>query len=721
MNPFFETYDTPFGTIPFTKINIKHYVPAVTKGIEEAKSEVDALVSNADAPTFDNVIVALENSGETLTKVTSAFFNLNSAETSDEMQAIAQEISPLLTAHGNEVAMNAGLFAKVKAVFEGDQSNLTTEQKTLLEKSYKGFSRNGANLNEADKETLKAIDSKKSKLSLTFGEHVLKESNAFQMHLTDEADLDGLPDGIKEAAAAEYKIKFKNKSKSKEESDDSSGNWIFTLDYPSYIPFMTYSTRRDLRQKMHKAFGSKGFQDNENNNEEVIQELVRLRAERAALLGYESHAHYVLEERMTKSPSIVFDFLDNIQEKALPFAKKEFEELSAYAKKLDGIEDLQKWDSGYYSEKLKKEKFAIDDELLRPYFQLEKVIDGVFTTAQKLFGITFHKRTDIDTYHAEVVTYEVKDENDKHLAIFYADFFPRAGKRQGAWMTSFRSQKITSEGDQRPHVSIVCNFTKPTDTKPSLLTFNEVTTLFHEFGHALHGMLAAGTYASLSGTSVFWDFVELPSQLMENWCYEKDCLDLFAKHYETGEAIPAEYIDKIKKSANFMAGMGTIRQVGLSKIDMGWHSSIHSQGRTLRMTTDFDSNAEGSESHIERSRNVDSNGSNDHLTVKQIETEAIQGLDFYPEVKETITSTSFSHIFQGGYSSGYYSYKWAEVLDADAFEAFLEKGIFDRETAKSFQENILSAGGTEHPSILYKRFRGREAKPDALLKRAGLV
>jgi Zn-dependent oligopeptidase len=583
---------------------------------------------------------------------------------------------------------------------EGDQSNLTTEQKTLLEKSYKGFARNGANLNEADKEKLKAIDTKKAQLSLTFGEHVLKESNAFEMHLTDEADLDGLPDGIKEAAAAEYKLKFKNKSKSKEESDDSSGNWIFTLDYPSYIPFMTYSTRRDLRQKMHKAFGSKGFQDNENNNEDVIKELVQLRAERAALLGYESHAHYVLEERMAKSPSVVFDFLNNIQEKALPFAKKEFEELSAYAKKLDGIDQLQKWDSSYYSEKLKKEKFAIDDELLRPYFQLERVVAGVFKTAKKLFGITFHQHTDIDLYHGDVQTYEVKDENGKHLAVFYADFFPRAGKRQGAWMTSFRSQKMIEDTDQRPHVSIVCNFTKPTNTKPSLLTFNEVTTLFHEFGHALHGMLAAGTYASLSGTSVFWDFVELPSQLMENWCYEKDCLDLFAKHYETGETIPAEYIDKIKKSANFMAGMGTIRQVGLSKIDMGFHSlehsSVRSQGRTLRMTSDIES-------------------------VKEFEAKQLEGLDFYPEVKETITSTSFSHIFQGGYSSGYYSYKWAEVLDADAFEAFLEKGIFDKDTAKSFQKNILSAGGTEHPSILYKRFRGRDAEPDALLKRAGLV
>ena len=713
MNPFFETYDTIFGTIPFTKINIKHYVPAVTKGIEEAKAEVDALVSNADAPTFTNTIGALEDSGETLTKVTSAFFNLNSAETNDEMQAIAQEISPLLTAHGNEVAMNAGLFAKVKAIFEGDQSNLTTEQKTLLEKSYKGFARNGANLNEADKEKLKAIDTKKAQLSLTFGENVLKESNAFQMHLTNEADLDGLPDGIKEAAAGMAKAK-------------ELEGWLITLDYPSYIPFMTYSTRRDLRQKMHRAFGSKGFQDNENNNEDVIQELVSLRAERAALLGYQSHAHYVLEERMAKSPSIVFDFLNNIQEKALPFAKKEFEELSAYAKKLDGIDQLQKWDSGYYSEKLKKEKFAIDDELLRPYFQLERVVAGVFKAAKKLFGITFHQHTDIDLYHGDVQTYEVKDENGKHLAVFYADFFPRAGKRQGAWMTSFRSQKRIEDTDQRPHVSIVCNFTKPTETKPSLLTFNEVTTLFHEFGHALHGMLAKGTYASLSGTSVYWDFVELPSQLMENWCYEKDCLDLFAKHYETGEAIPAEYIDKIKKSANFMAGMGTIRQVGLGKIDMGWHS-INSKGQIPN-----------SKGQIPNSKGQIPNSKTAHLSsepvlsevevlnmtelsVKEFEAKQLEGLDFYPEVKETITSTSFSHIFQGGYSSGYYSYKWAEVLDADAFEAFLENGIFDRDTAKSFQENILSAGGTEHPSILYKRFRGRDAKPDALLKRAGLV
>lgn len=676
-NPFFQDYNTPFGTIPYSVIKNDHYVPAVNKGIEETKAEINAIVNNTDAPTFENTLEALENSGETLTKVTSAFFNLNSAETNEQMQAIAQEISPLLTAHGNEIAMNADLFSRVKTVYEGDQSHLTIEQKTLLEKSYKGFARNGANLPEADKPKLKEIDTQLAKLSLKFGENVLKESNAFQMHLTGEADVDGLPEGIKEAAAGMAKAK------------DLDG-WLFTLDYPSYIPFMTYSSSRDLRQKMHRAFGSKGFQDNENNNEDIIKQLVKLRAERAALLGYDNHAHYVLEERMAKSPENVMDFLSNIQEKALPFAEKEFKELEEYATSLDGIDKLQKWDSNFYAEKLKKEKYAIDDELLRPYFQLEKVEEGVFKAAEKLFDITFQQRTDIDTYHEDVVTYEVQDENGDHLAIFYADYFPRAGKRQGAWMTSFSSQKLVNGIDQRPHISIVCNFTKPSKSKPSLLTFNEVTTLFHEFGHALHGMLAKGTYASLSGTSVYWDFVELPSQLMENWCYEKECLDLFAKHYETDESIPLDYIEKIKKSLNFMAGMGTIRQIGLGKIDMNYHS------------IDSDSNA------LKNS-------------VKEIESDALSGLDFYPPVKETITSTSFSHIFQGGYSSGYYSYKWAEVLDADAFEAFKENGVFDKNTAKRFQENILSAGGSEHPSVLYKRFRGRDAKPDALLKRAGLI
>lgn len=693
MNPFFKTYNTPFGTIPFSEIKNEHFLPAVHKGIEEAKAEIDTITTNTESATFENTIEALENSGELLTKVTTVFFNLNSAETSEELQALAQEISPILSAHGNDVMMNAELFARVKTVFDNGFDGLTPEQKTLLEKSYKSFARNGANLNDKDKAKLREIDARKAKLSLTFGENVLKESNAFEMLITEEKDLDGLPEGITDAAAAAYKSKVKSNSKS---SADDKG-WLFTLDYPSYIPFMTYATNRGLREKMYKAFSSKAFQADENNNEAVIAELVKLRAERAQLLGFESHADYVLAERMAISPKNVYDFLDTIQEKAMPFAQKEFDELSEYAKKLDGINQLQKWDAAYYSEKLKKEKFSIDDELLRPYFQLEKVTNGVFLTAQKLFGITFHKREDIDKYHADVVTYEVQDENGKHLAIFYADFFPRPGKRQGAWMTSFRSQKVQNGVDERPHVSIVCNFTKPTDTKPSLLTFNEVTTLFHEFGHALHGMLAKGTYASLSGTSVYWDFVELPSQIMENWCYEKECLDLFAKHYETGETIPEEYIKKIKDSANFMSGMATIRQISLGKIDMGFHALSLNQILNLNLSEAGKHN------------------------VKQTESKSIEGLDFYPEVAEACTSTSFSHIFQGGYSSGYYSYKWAEVLDADAFEAFEENGIFDKETASSFQKNILSAGGSEHPSILYKRFRGREAKPNALLKRAGLV
>ncbi len=676
MNPFFADYSTPFSSIPFNKIKLEHYKPAVEQGITKAKEEIDLIVKNVSPPTFENTIVALESSGELLDKVTNAFFNLNSAETSPEMQALAQDLSPILTAFRNDVMMNELLFVRVKHVHKhkNEYDSLTNEQKMLLDNTYKSFVRNGANLNQDQQTKLREIDNALSKASLTFGENVLKESNAFEMHLTDEKDLDGLPEGIKDAAKATAEQKGKE-------------GWLITLDYPSYIPFMTYSTNRKLREKLYKAFSSKAFADNDQNNTTIINELVKLRSDRAKLLGYDSHADFVLEERMAKTPQNVFEFLNDIQEKALPFAKNEFNDLSEYARKLDGLENFEKWDSAFYSEKLKKEKFDIDDELLRPYFKLENVIQGVFKTANKLFGLTFNRADGIDLYHQDVETYDVTDSSGNHIALFYADFFPRPGKRQGAWMTSFRSQKIKNGEDQRPHVSIVCNFTKPTDKKPSLLTFNEVTTLFHEFGHALHGMLANGTYASLSGTSVYWDFVELPSQLMENWCYEKECLDLFATHYETNEPIPQEYIDKIKESANFMSGMATIRQISLGKIDMGWHSH-------------------------QMDGNVD---------VKAYETELIEGLDFYPAVRESCTSTSFSHIFQGGYSSGYYSYKWAEVLDADAFEAFQEAGIFDKATADSFKKNILSAGGSEHPSVLYKRFRGRDATPDALLKRAGLV
>ena len=679
MNPFLSTYKTPFETIPFSKIKNEHYLPALKNGIEIAQSEIQQITSNPEKPTFENTIVALEETGEIINKVTSAFFNLNSANTNDEMQSIAQEISPILTAHGNDIMMNQALFERIKTVYDYELKGLIQEQKTLLEKSYKSFVRNGANLNNNDKHRLREIDARKAQLSLTFGENVLKENNNFKLIIDREKDLIGLPKSVVEAAS----ITAKN--------EGYENKWLFTLDYPSYIPFMTYAKNRFLREQMYRAFNSKGFQDNDNNNTAIVRKITKLRAERAQLLGYQSHAHYVLEERMAESPTKVMDFLNDIQSKAISHARKEFDELAAYANKLDQIEQIQKWDGTYYSEKLKKEKFTIDDELLRPYFQLENVIDGVFKTAQKLFGITFKQRNDIDVYHEDVITYEVLSDKNDHLALFYADFFPRPGKRQGAWMTSFRSQKIENETNIRPHVSIVCNFTKPTTELPSLLSFQEVTTLFHEFGHALHGIFANGNYASLSGTSVFWDFVELPSQLLENWCYEEECLNLFAKHHQTNEVISSEYIQKIKDSSNFQAGLATIRQIGLGKIDMGWHTLVLNDGDVL------------------------------NKEFIDIEKGQLKDVDLYPSVEGCCVSTSFSHIFQGGYSSGYYSYKWAEVLEADAFEAFKEIGIFNPKIAHKFRDHVLSSGGSEHPSLLYKRFIGKDASIDALLKRAGLI
>ena len=666
-------------TIPFSKIKNEHYIPALKNGIEIAQSEIQQITSNPEKPTFENTIVALEETGEIINKVTSAFFNLNSANTNDEMQSIAQEISPILTAHGNDIMMNQALFERIKTVYDYELKGLIQEQKTLLEKSYKSFVRNGANLNNNDKHRLREIDARKAQLSLTFGENVLKENNNFKLIIDQEKDLIGLPKSVVEAAS----ITAKN--------EGYENKWLFTLDYPSYIPFMTYAKNRFLREQMYRAFNSKGFQDNDNNNTAIVRKITKLRAERAQLLGYQSHAHYVLEERMAESPTKVMDFLNDIQSKAISHARKEFDELAAYANKLDQIEQIQKWDGTYYSEKLKKEKFTIDDELLRPYFQLENVIDGVFKTAQKLFGITFKQRNDIDVYHEDVITYEVLSDKNEHLALFYADFFPRPGKRQGAWMTSFRSQKIENETNIRPHVSIVCNFTKPTTELPSLLSFQEVTTLFHEFGHALHGIFANGNYASLSGTSVFWDFVELPSQLLENWCYEEECLNLFAKHHQTNEVISSEYIQKIKDSSNFQAGLATIRQIGLGKIDMGWHTLVLNDEDVL------------------------------NKEFIDIEKGQLKDVELYSNVEGCCVSTSFSHIFQGGYSSGYYSYKWAEVLEADAFEAFKEMGIFNSKIAHKFRDHILSSGSSEHPSLLYKRFRGKDASIDALLKRAGLI
>ncbi len=676
MNILNNTFNTPFNTAPFSKIKNEDYLPAFKTAIEKAKAEIDAITSNDEVPSFENTIEALDYSGEELSRISSIFFNLNSAETNDDIQKIAQEVSPLLSEFSNDITLNEELFKRVKAVYDiKPELDLTTEQETLLDKKYKGFSRNGANLKVEDKEKLRAIDKELSQLKLKFGEHILAETNNFEMHITDESDLSGLPDGAKEAA------------KQLAESKGKDG-WLITLDYPSYIPFMTYADNRALREALSKAFGSKGFKNDDLDNQGIVLRIAELRYQRAQLLGYKTHAHFVLEERMAETPEKVNAFLNQLLEKAKPAAQKEFKTLENFAKNLDGIDNLQKWDSAYYSEKLKQKLFSLDDEQLKPYFKLENVINGAFTVAEKLFGLQFEEIDTIDKYHEDVMTYKVVDAEGNLVSIFYADFFPRAGKRNGAWMTSYKSQMIKNGENDRPHVSIVCNFTKPTKSKPSLLTFNEVTTLFHEFGHALHGMLANTTYPSLSGTNVYWDFVELPSQILENWCYEEETLKLFATHYETGKLIPMELIEKIKASATFNEGMQTLRQLSFGMLDMAWHA----------------------------------NGSPETITsVKSYETKAFGKTQLYPDVEENCMSTAFAHIFQGGYSSGYYSYKWAEVLDADAFEYFKEEGIFNKTVADKFKTFVLSQGGTENPMTLYKKFRGQEPKPEALLRRAGLL
>jgi oligopeptidase A len=675
MKTLMQKFNTQYNSAPFSQIQMSDYQPAFETTIAAARAEIDTITHNSEKPSFKNTIEALDFSGQTLDRLSSIFFNLNSAETCDEMQKIAQEVSPLLTAFSNDVSLNEGLFQRVKTIYDQkDDLTLTPEQATLLDKKYKSFARNGALLSEDKKTRLREIDTELAKLKLTFGENVLAETNNYQLHITNEANLKGLPEGAIEMA------------RTLAESKEKEG-WIFTLDFPSYLPFVTYADTRELRKEITIAAGKKAFQNNEFDNQAITLQIAKLRHERANLLGYETHAHFVLEERMAQNPNQVKTFLNDLLAKAKPAAEKEFAQLTAFAKELDGIDQLEKWDGPYYSEKLKQKLFNLDDELLKPYFKLENVLNGAFTVANKLFGLTFKEISTIDKYHADVQTFEVIDEKNELVALFYADFFPRKGKRNGAWMTSFKPQYIQNGINERPHISNVCNFTPPTPTKPSLLTFNEVTTLFHEFGHGLHGMLANTTYPSLSGTSVYWDFVELPSQMMENWCYEPEALALFAKHYETGEIIPQEYVEKIKESASFLEGMATLRQLSFGLLDMAFHSANPTE------ITD----------------------------IKAFEKTAFEGTSLYPDVAENCMSVSFSHIFQGGYSSGYYSYKWAEVLDADAFAYFQEKGIFNSEVATKFKENILSKGGTEHPMILYKRFRGQEPKPEALLKRAGLI
>ena len=675
MNLLNKSFETPYNTAPFIKIKTEHFLPAFVRAIKNAKIEIGLIADSKDTPSFKNTIEALDFAGEQLDRISSIFFNLNAAETNESIQEIAQEVSPLLTEFSNDVALNATLFERVKLIYNYRNSlSLSKEQKTLLDKKYKGFSRNGANLNKEQKETLRAIDKEQSKLKLSFGENILAETNRYELVITDLSDLNGLPEGAIEAA--------------KQTADEKGKKgWLITLDYPSYVPFMTYAKNRPLRKELALAFGRKGFQNDALDNQEIVLKISQLRFKRAQLLGYKTHAHFVLEERMAKTPGNVRNFLEDLLEKALPAAKKEFQELEAFAKKIDGIDGLEKWDSAYYSEKLKQDRFNFDDEQLKPYFKLENVIEGAFKVAHKLFGLNFIKTQNIDVYHKEVMTYKVIDLKQNLVSIFYADFFPREGKRNGAWMTSFKPQYIKNGTQERPHVSIVCNFTKPTSTKPSLLTFNEVTTLFHEFGHALHGMLANTTYPSLSGTSVAWDFVELPSQIMENWCYEKEALALFAKQHETGDNIPMELIDKIKAASTFQQGMQTLRQLSFGLLDMSWHGTDPS---TI-------------------------------TNVKQHEKAVFKQTELFPDVEQNCMSTAFSHIFQGGYSSGYYSYKWAEVLDADAFEYFKENNLFDPKIANDFKEYILSKGGTEDPLELYIKFRGQKPKANALLRRSGLI
>ena len=636
---------TPFETAPFSKIKNEHFSPAIHHFIAVTKTQINEISENKEAPTFKNTIEALDGTGIQLDRITSIFFNLNSAETNDEIQKIAQEISPALSDFKNDLLLNEKLFKRVKQVYENRTSlSLNKEQAMLLKKNYKGFTRNGANLSDKDKETLREIDGKLSKLKLQFGENVLAETNKFYLQITNEKELSGLPDGVIEMAVQTAKEK-------------KMTGWVFTLDYPSYVPFVTYSNLRELRKKITIAFGQRAFKNNVNDNQASILETVNLRHQRAQLLGYPSHAHFVLEERMAKTPEKVLEFLTELLEKAKPAAQSEFKKLEEFAKELDGIDQLEKWDAAYYSQKLKQKLFDLDDEKLKPYFKLENVIEGVFEIAHKLYQLNFKEVYDVDTYHKDVKTYEVTDHNKNFIALFYADFHPRAGKRSGAWMTSFKAQYKSNTKNERPHISNVCNFTKPTKSKPSLLSFNEVTTLFHEFGHGLHGMLANTTYKGLSGTNVSWDFVELPSQLLENWCYEKEALELFAKHYKTDEIIPMELIQKIKASATFHEGMQTLRQISFGLLDIAWHGKDPSNIKN----------------------------------VKEFETLSFSTTQLYPDVKENCMSTSFSHIFQGGYSAGYYSYKWAEVLDADAFQYFKAHGIFNEKIATKFKDTRISS------------------------------
>ncbi len=697
MNPLLTDSTLPYGAPQFDKIKTEHYLPAFEQAITEAKAEIDAIVNNPDAPTFENTIAALDEAGGRLNDAAGIFYNLMEADTNDQMQDIAEKVSPMMTEYSMYVSLNEPLFVRVKAVHESAEG-LEPDQARLLEKTWKSFVRSGANLGAEDKETYSKLSEQLSLLTLQYGKNVLAATNAFTLNLTDEADLEGLPDFVREAAV--------ETAKSKEME-----GWAFDLSAPSYGAFMKYSTRRDLRQKMWMAYNTRAT-EGENSNIELCRQIAESRLKIANILGYETYADYALEERMAKNPQTVNEFIQKLLEPSLPAAKAEVKELYEYAR-ANGFEDseIQPWDFGFWSEKLKDARYSINDEQLKPYFRLESCIDAAFGLAGKLYGLTFEERKDIPVYHPDVKVYDVKDADGVHKALFYADFFPRASKRGGAWMTEFRGQSIVNGVEKRPFISLVTNFTKPTAGKPALLTHDELTTLLHEFGHSLHGILAEGRYSSLTGTNVSRDFVELPSQIMENWAFEPEFLDTFARHFETGEALPDTLINKIVEAKNYNAAYAQVRQLQFGILDMAWH--------TLKGGSEsahFDASA----SSATGSRLSDLKTMQELGTIA-FEKAALKSSNVIPSIPQACISTSFSHIFSGGYSAGYYSYKWSEVLEADAFSLFKEKGIFSTEVSHSFRDNILSKGCSEDEDVLYRRFRGHDPEPEALLEKLGIV
>ncbi|MGH1402973.1 MAG: M3 family metallopeptidase [Alphaproteobacteria bacterium] len=674
-NPLLQKSTLPNQAPHFSIVKTEHYLPAVEEGIKRARANVETIKNNGDAPTFKNTIIALETASEDLGQAASVFYNQLSSTGGDELHALATEIGPINASFSSDIMLDDTLFARVKSVYDQrDDLDLNIEEHTLLDDTYRGFVRSGALLDKDSKDRLREISQELSTLNPAFMQNSVKSAESFEMVIDDEADLAGLPDSALDAAA----------HTAKEKGHD--GKWVFTLDYPSFGPFMQYADNRDLREKMWRAFSDKAWK-NEYDNSDNIKKIISLRKEKSNLLGHDTHAHYVLEERMAKSPETVFAFLEKLKSAYKPAAEKDLKTLKEFAEKEHGLDDIKQWDVGYYAEKLKQQLFEFTSEDFRPYYQLDKVLDGCFNHFSKLFGLKFTASDKYDTWHEDVKAFDVTDEkNGNFIGTLYGDFHPRTGKNNGAWKTSYRDQGLFRNKVERPVIAIVCNFTKPTSERPSLLTHGEVTTLFHEMGHAVHALLSDVTYRSHAGTSVLWDFVELPSQLQENWCYEKEMLDGFAEHYETGEKIPEELIQKLRKSMHFMVGWAGLRQVSLGTLDMAWHTCDPSK--------------------------VDD--------IAAFEDEATKDTALFPRLGGPM-STSFGHIFAGGYSAGYYSYKWAEVLDADTFELFLEKGLYDQNTANSYKDNILSRGGSEKPDILYKRFRGRDADPDALLRREGLL